>query len=211
MKIAFFGTGARKTLFLTFIVFYSSFSFGRVIDFKIDLYSGNVNEKKAGELIKDFTKKYDLSPYMFTQHILIQSMVIPHSHPVLTLNTRQISDPDRYLALLLHEEIHWFFAADERVSQLKTFIAKLKEKYPKVPVRKDGGAEDEKSTYLHFGVCYYELEATSKYLGEKKAIENFGSEDIYSWIRKQILNDREFVKKTLIDSGLQWKDANLDL
>lgn len=83
----------------------------------------------------------------------------------------------------------------------------MKEKYPKVPSRKDGGASDDESTYLHFGVCYYELEAMTKYLGEKKAIENFSSEDVYSWIRKEILSNREFVEKALEDSGIQWKDA----
>jgi hypothetical protein len=44
--------------------------------------------------------------------------------------------------------IHLFFAANERGSQLKTFIAKIKEKYPKVPSRKDGGAEDEESQLI---------------------------------------------------------------
>jgi len=197
-----------KTLILIFAIFCSSLSFAKAVDFKIDLHSGNENEKKAEQLIRDFAKTYDLSPYIFTNHILIQSRVIPHSHPILTLNTRQVSEPQRYLALLLHEEIHWFFAADEREAQLKKFISKMKEKYPKVPSRKDGGANDDESTYLHFGVCYYELEAMTKYIGEKKAVENFGTEDVYSWIRKEILGNREFVKRALLDSGLQWKNAN---
>jgi hypothetical protein len=59
------------------------------VDLQIQLNFGNANEKKAEELIKGFAKKYDLNPYIFTTKIAIQSMVIPHSHPVLTLNTRQ--------------------------------------------------------------------------------------------------------------------------
>lgn len=200
--------GLMKRLILIFAIFCLSVSFAKVVDFRIDLHSGNEDENKAEQLIKGFAKTYDLSPYIFTKHILIQSRVIPHSHPILTLNTRQISEPERYLALLLHEEIHWFFAAGEKEAQLKKFISKVKEKYPKVPSRKDGGANDDESTYLHFGVCYYELEAMTKYIGEKKAVENFGTEDVYSWIRKEILSNREFVKKALLDSGLRWKNAN---
>ncbi len=196
-----------RVLILIFTILCSSHSLAKKVDFKIELHSGNESERKAEALIRGFGKTYDLSPYIFTKDIFIQSMIIPHSHPVLTLNTRQISEPERYLALLIHEEIHWFFAAGEREAQLVKFISRMREKYPRVPSRKNGGAIDDESTYLHFGVCYYELEAMKKYIGEKKAIENFGTEDVYSWIRKEILNNKEFVKETLLNSGLQWKDA----
>ncbi len=193
---------------MVLVMVFSVLAFARNIELKIDLHSGNPNEKKAANLIEGFVEKHDLSPYVFTPLIRIQSMVIPHSHPVLTLNTRQISDPDRYLGLFLHEQIHWFFAANERGPQLKNFILRMKSKYPKVPSHKDGGGFDEESTYLHFGVCYYELKALTKYLGEKRAKEIFETEDVYAWIRKEVLANSEFLDKALVDSGLRWKDAN---
>lgn len=196
-----------RKLILAFALLVSVSTFAQTPDLKIELHTGNPSEKKAEELVRGFAKQYDLSPYIFTSHIKIQSKVIPHSHPVLTLNTRQISEPDRYLALLLHEQIHWFFAPDAKDTQVKEFFSKVRRKYPKVPSREDGGASDVESTYLHFGVCYYELEALIKYLGEKKAIEIFSTEDVYPWIRKEVLANREWVKKTLLDSGLNWKDA----
>ncbi|MFN7455553.1 MAG: hypothetical protein ACK5RO_12965, partial [Pseudobdellovibrionaceae bacterium] len=147
--------------------------------FRITLGSGNPNEEKAKQLIGNFEKKFDLSPYIFTKEIIIKSKVIPHSHPILTLNTRQIDEPDRYLSLLLHEQIHWFFSGT-REAKTKKFIEKIKLKYPKVPNRENGGANDDESTYLHFAVCYYELEALTRYLGKQKAEEIFKTADVYS-------------------------------
>lgn len=41
----------------------------------------------------------------------MQQFVHPHSHPVLTMNARPGED-DRILATYLHEQIHWFTAAN---------------------------------------------------------------------------------------------------
>ena len=54
------------------------------------------------------TKDYDLEPFLFTKKINIQSRVIPHSHPILTLNTRNAEFPLKILSTWLHEEFHWF-------------------------------------------------------------------------------------------------------
>ena len=175
---------------------------------KIDLASGNQSEKKAKELIEGFEKNFNLQPYIFTKNIRIQTMVIPHSHPILTLNTREISDPDKYLSLLLHEQIHWFFADKTREEKTQKFIDKMKLKYPIVPSMKDGGASDDNSTYLHFGVCYFEFQAITNYLGQEKAETIFKTETVYSWIRKEILSDQGFIKNMLEETGLQWEAAN---
>jgi hypothetical protein len=40
-------------------------------------------------------KKFDLEPYLYTKKINTQSRIIPHSHPVLTLNTRNAEIPEK--------------------------------------------------------------------------------------------------------------------
>ena len=175
--------------------------------FQITLGTGSASELKAKTLIETFEKKYDLRPYAFTKDILIKSKVIPQSHPVLTLNTRQIDEPDRYLALLLHEQIHWFFTG-AREAKTQKFIERIKLKYPKVPNRENGGANNEESTYLHFAVCYYELEALTKYIGKQKAEEIFKTADVYAWIKNEVLANKDYIKATLDEVGLQWEDAN---
>lgn len=175
--------------------------------FQITLGTRSASEQRAKTLIETFEKKYDLKPYAFTKDILIKSKVIPQSHPVLTLNTRQINEPDRYLALLLHEQIHWFFTG-AREAKTQKFIERIKLKYPKVPNRENGGANTEESTYLHFAVCYYELEALTKHLGKQKAEEIFKTADVYAWIKNEVLANKDYIKATLDEVGLQWEDAN---
>jgi hypothetical protein len=180
-----------------------------VAQLEISLQGGSEPEKKAKVLIEDFAKKFDLSKYFFTTKIHIQSFVIPHSHPVLTLNTRTIKEPDRYLALFIHEQIHWFFDFNGRAKKTKTFIEKMKTKFPKVPSQKDGGARDDESTYLHLGVCFYELEQLSKLKGKEKAEQVFKTDEIYSWVRQQVLINKDFIRGALNEARLQWQDAGI--
>ena len=148
-----------------------------------------------------------MSKYYFTKKVHVQSYVIPHSHPILTLNTRQIDEPDRYLALFLHEQIHWMLDAVERKEKVNNFIKKMKIKYLTVPSRELGGASDAESTYLHLALCFYELEELTKLIGKEKAEKIFSTENIYSWVRKQILQNRVSIEKALRDSGLEWEYA----
>lgn len=190
-----------------FVLLFTLSVFAKSPEVDIQLHSGNEFEKKGKQLIQDFLQKYDLGKYIFTKKIIIQSRVIPHSHPVLTLNTRTINEPDVYLAVFLHEQIHWFFDLDGRAEKTKIFIEKMKIKFPKVPSQKEGGASDDESTYLHLGVCFYELEQLSNLIGNEKAEQVFKTNKIYFWVRQQVLANKDFIRSTLNETGLQWQDA----
>jgi hypothetical protein len=82
---------------------------GTSLRLNIKLAHDDKTEQKGKELIESFLAKYDLDRDIFTNDIIIEKMSIPHSHPVLTLNTRTIDDPNLYLATFVHEQIHWFF------------------------------------------------------------------------------------------------------
>lgn len=154
----------------------------------INLAHGNDREFATKKVLEELLRKYDLSPYLFTKTVQVESMVIPHSHPVLTLNTRHIKNPDQLLSNLLHEQIHWFMDAhDESTNQA---IDELKKMFPSVPAGGREGARDEFSTYLHLAVCWLELQADKRYLGEQKAYALIRSADVYTWIYKQVI-DRE--------------------
>ncbi len=173
----------------------------------ISLQSNNDAERKAKQLIEELVTKYDLSRFYFTDKIHIQSFAIPHSHPLLTLNTRTINEPDRYLSLFLHEQIHWFLESAQRNDKTKIFIEKMKKKFPKIPSQKEGGARTDESTYLHLGVCFYEFEELSKLIGHDKATQIFQTDKIYTWVREQVLANRESIQIALKDSGLTWEYA----
>jgi hypothetical protein len=188
----------RKFVFLTL---FTTAVFAKSPEIEIQLHSGNESEQKGKVLIQGFLKKYDLEKYIFTKKIIIQSMVIPHSHPVLTLNTRLIDQPDRYLSTFIHEQIHWFF---DGANSKKTdkFIEDIKKKFPKIPDNKESGAKDEASTYLHLGVCYNEYVALSHYIGEETAKKIFETGDVYPWVNKQVLEKGKVISETLQANGL---------
>lgn len=159
-----------------------------------------INPNKFTALTKQnllqLTQVYDLTPFLYTKKVHIQSKVIPHSHPVLTLNTRYAEYPNRILSTFLHEELHWFMNAREKA--LKLAIKDLKKAYPKAPITKSLGAH---STYLHLIVCELELRALSKYIGKKEArgiIEHIMNKDkIYPWIYRQVLYRNAPIKKII--------------
>ena len=136
------------------ISFVSCAGFGRSTaseSLDIQLYKVTESEKKAKKLLLDLSTEYDLSKYMFTSKILIRSGVIPHSHPILTLNTRLVSKTNIFLSTYLHEQIHWYFTIENNEEQVEKFVSRMKTFYPSAPVGNlNGGAKSKHSTYLHF-------------------------------------------------------------
>src|SRR5262245_53037606 len=74
----------------------------------IRLQSGTPIEERGRDQLRRLLRAYDLHKWLFTRDVLIQSGVIPHSHPVLTLNTRYVDDDTAQLATFVHEQLHWF-------------------------------------------------------------------------------------------------------
>lgn len=140
---------------------------------------------------------YDLSPFLYTKNVNIQPQVIPHSHPVLTLNTRNAENPKKILAAFLHEELHWWMEKNSKQTDLA--ILELKKIYPKAP---EINKEMKNSTWLHLMVCYLELRALEFYLGNKEArglITNTMKKDkIYPWVYYQVLY-KDFAIKKIVE------------
>lgn len=138
---------------------------------------------------------YDLSPFLFTKKIHIQSEVIPHSHPVLTISTRHAENPKKILSVFLHEELHWWLSKNPQTSSQA--LKELKKIYPKAPAT--GASKD--STYTHLLVCFLELKAMEYYLGKKEAREVITQimkkDKIYPWVYYQILYKDFAVKKVI--------------
>ena len=137
---------------------------------------------------------YDLRPFLYTKKILIQSQVIPHSHPVLTINTRHAEDPKKILSVWLHEELHWW--ALQNSKNISLAIKELEKIYPKAPVTKSSGSN---STFLHLIICHLELKALGFYLGDieaRQVITDIMKKDkIYPWIYYQILYKDHAIKR----------------
>ena len=57
---------------------------------RIRLHADTDLEKRGRDQLERLLRTYDLNKWLFTHDVLIQSRVLPHSHPVLTLNTRYL-------------------------------------------------------------------------------------------------------------------------
>lgn len=151
-----------------------------------------INHNKWTRITKQnllhLTQVYDLTPFFFTRKIQIESRVIPHSHPILTLNTRHAQNPHKLLSVFLHEELHWWFEKNPEATEKAK--ADLKKAFPKAP---QTGTRGSDSTYLHLLVCYLEMRALGHYIGVKEAkelvSEIMSKDKIYPWIYKEILKN----------------------
>jgi hypothetical protein len=120
---------------------------------------------------------YHLKPFLFTHDLQIQSQVTPHSHPVLTLNTRFAEQPNKLLSVFIHEQLHWW--AESKTESVNKAITELKVLFPQLP--QDG---------LNLIICFFEYESMIHFVGRKEAnkiLKDFIHKDkIYPQIYTQV-------------------------
>ncbi len=144
-------------------------------------------EREAAAQLQRIFERYDLSRWINTNDVVIQSRVIPHSHPVLTLNTRYAPADDlNAMSTFVHEQGHWYF--DFHDARTSAAIAELNSIFPQTPSPDEGGARDRQSTLLHLMVCTLEYDAMIALVGAEKANEVTAHRDIYEWIYARVLS-----------------------
>lgn len=144
-------------------------------------------ERATAEQVRVLPAKYDLRDWIRTREILIDQDELPHSHPVLTLHTRHRDDEPHLLSTFLHEQFHWWVL--ERTDALDAARDDLREIFPEVPAREDGGASSTESTYLHLVVCHLEYQAAALLFGEVRAREIVQWYNHYTWIYDRVTDD----------------------
>lgn len=168
----------------------------------VSLAHGDEREREALDQLERLLQTYDLGKWAFTRRVHIESGTIPHSHPVLTLNTRHLDRDDLALATFLHEQIHWFEVARREASAKA--IAELKERYPSVPADHPEGCGSEASTYLHLIICPLEMRAVREVLGLRAADEvlDFWIGDHYKWVYRKVKEEGPVIEAILERHGL---------
>jgi hypothetical protein len=165
----------------------------------ISKHSGTTLEERGREQLERLLDTYDLERWLFTRDIVVRSFVAPHSHPVLTLNTRQVDDDPGFLGTFLHEQFHWY--AVDRLEQAQAALREFHEIYPEVPVRLPEGAKNEYSSYFHLIICTLELEALTKLLGEERARKVSQNRPYYTWIYHRALTDGAKLRSVMKHHG----------
>lgn len=178
----------KKTLLIFCITLFLSVAGSAQSNIEISLKNNTRDEIQTKEQLQRLLKTYDLSKWIFTKSVVIdEKTAIPHSHPVLTLNTRHIKDDELLVSTFVHEQIHWHL--EQKDKEAEEAIKELRLMFPKVPSKGPEGARDENSTYLHLLVIYLEYRAIREAFGELKGkqIMDFWSTDHYTWIYKTVL------------------------
>jgi hypothetical protein len=169
---------------------------------EIQLHSGTSLEERGRDQLRRLLHTHNVRKWLFTRRVLIQSGVIPQSHPVLTLNTRYLDDDTAQLATLVHEQIHWFLTDHLERTKTGAALAELRALYPTVPTELPTGARGERSTYLHLIVCTLELQALTELLGEPRARQQLESWTHYTWVYRTVLTDTERLGGVLSRHGI---------
>jgi hypothetical protein len=155
----------------------------------ITLKNKDQSEQQTKQQLQRLLSIYDVSNWIFTQKVIIESgfNVIPHSHPVLTLSTRHLKDDELLLSTFVHEQLHWYLG--EKHKETEEAYKELRSLFPKVPVGFPEGGKDEESTYKHILLCYLEYQAIKELVGELKSkqVMEFWATDHYTWIYKTVL------------------------
>lgn len=172
------------------------------VSLQVELRTGDEREAQCLVQLNGVLERHDLSRWIFTQEIAIQVGAIPHSHPVLTLNTRHLKQDDLLLSTFLHEQIHWY--AVEQYEAVSAAMGEFRVLYPSAPVGFPQGAEDEESTYLHLFINWLEHYALQGILGEERAREviEHWSTDHYTWVYREVLQNRDQIESVLHRHGL---------
>ncbi len=160
------------------------------LDLEIDLEPAQRAAARVRDMLTGLRKLHDLARFEYTKHVRIAPTEIPHSHPVLTLNTF-LRDEVALLSAYLHEQMHWYVSwySKSRPSDWDTLLARLRGRYPQVPAAGDGGAQDEFSTYLHLLVNWCEVDAASQFVSRETIVRHVGTLPFYRWIYRTVLDD----------------------
>ena len=167
-------------------------------------HADDKREIKTKLLLEKILSEYNLSDLIYTEEIIIDRESIPHSHPVLTLHTRHGKQKFLLLSTFIHEQIHWYLSS--KLDKTKDAIEQFKILYPEVPVGFPEGSPNEYGTYLHLVVNYLEYEVLKTLVGQEKAKEIivFWSDDHYTWIYQQVLDNYDEIKRVVENHDLEW-------
>lgn len=184
----------KKLLALVFLLVQCDPSLARssaTLDIK--LIHDSDTERRTKLQVERLLNTYDTDRWIFTTKIAIETGAIPHSHPVLTLNSRHLNNDHLLLSTFLHEQLHWFLDGREKAASLA--VDKLKLAFPSLPTGYPEGADTEQSNYEHLIVIFLEYKAIRQLLGDSAALEtmNFWAADHYKKLYSTVLDNQDLI------------------
>lgn len=175
------------------------------LDILVDLTTVPAHVERARNLLVELRKRHDLSRWEYTSKVRIAPFELPHSHPVLTINTRLVGgyskDEVAFLGVYLHQQMHWALT-DHRSSETKMATKIFRKKYLNFHEGPPVTAKDEGSSYLHIIVNWLEIAALTKILGADSVYALARRTNHYTKIYETVLRNYDEVKSVLRQTGI---------
>ncbi len=176
---------------------------GSTASLQVETANAAPDEVAVAAQLDRLASEYDLSRWVRSPRVVIEKQVIPHSDPVVTLNTLYEGDDDGLLAAFLHEQGHRFFS-EHRPAAIAA-ATQLSARYPDAPGRpEDGGARSQGSTWMHLLICLYESDALHDVLGAERAEAVLARRPVYRWVYARVAEDEAEIRAVLAEHGLAY-------
>jgi hypothetical protein len=169
---------------------------------EIVLVKDTERERQTREQLLRLFAQYRLDKWRYTEKVQIEEGAIPHSHPILTLNTQLLADDEQFLGVYIHEQMHWFLLLEEKFEQGKQALETFRDMYPNLPIKPPEGCGREFSNYLHIAVNYLEYLGLSELLGAEDAHRTLERVTHYTKIYELVLRDSERIGEVMNRHGL---------
>jgi hypothetical protein len=173
------------------------------LDISLDLAAVHEAAERVRGMLLDMRERFDLSSFEYTSKVRIAPLEIPHSHPVLTLNT-WVRDDLGLLLMYVHEQMHWYVTwySHAHAPEWDKLLCRLRERYPKVPVGGRDGGSDEYSSYLHLIVNWCEVDVAARFLSPDEVAARARELPFYRWIYETVIDDGQALATLFADHGL---------
>ncbi len=147
-------------------------------------------EKEVVEIVKELTEKYNIP--LFTNRIQVETKVIPHTHPILTLNTRTRDHVD-LLQTLVHEQFHWFAQQNPKYDKAIKYLKKNYEDNRECNIT----GKYPNSFWEHIIVCFNTRKTLSKLINKKELEHAYTVGHQYMKTEKLVLDKFKQIEKEL--------------
>jgi len=162
------------------------------LEITLDLSAAQRSAERVRNMLQDLRARHELAAFEYTRQVRIAPMEIPHSHPVLTLNT-WVRDEIGLLSSYLHEQMHWYLTwySHAHAARWRALYHELLVRYPDAPVGPPEGASDAFSTYLHLVINWLEIDAVARFRDRDKVIRHVSALPFYAWMYRTVIEDWE--------------------
>lgn len=170
---------------------------------EISLVNGSNTEAQTRDMLFGLLNEYPLDKWRYTETVQIEDNTIPHSHPVLTLNTfHDPGNPVRLLSTYVHEQLHWFWLLEQHEGRQLMAWRQFRDAFPGIPTDPPRGAHSEMSNYLHVAINFWEHLALGELIGKDGADAFLGGKPYYTAIYALVLSENDRIRAILEELDL---------